>query len=653
MKYVSPYGTTPESAQLICEYFKGNEQIFAKVVTFENVEWESRMLNIAESAISEKALIDLHFDMIVNDGARAITKYYKNLISGKNDVLERAKIKFTNLNSHRIDESADIFRQRAKKRMTNMLAELDLNTINWATNPGGALQTQLTNATGQTVPTSDLQNQLKAALTGGAKPTATGAIANTPEEFDKALAGGEYTGKTEGSTMGFLHELWSALTEGGSTIGIVHLVLDIVGVVGDIFGPAIPIGLVADVLNAIIYFVRATTAPEGESGKFWLLGSISLIAAFVFGAGDVLKLLKPAAKSAAPVMEAILKGGSKAGGDALAKVSAKEAGPVMKLLQFISKNISGVLGKASGLLGKFFDGFIAKLVGWIPFIGKPLKGFFESIGTSFAKYGDNLTGFAKEYSAAEKAAIEIGAKEIDTGVETMLKNSNQSLIIDDATKMAKIVDQDGKAITKEFQADWLKKDFDKKAAGLFGNDKAIAKYYSNVASSNAVMAEGIGKYFIKKGWKSIKGTGKLAFFIGKQIIKLINNGKDWQDLGYKKEEVEYWGNSALHSWLQDEIHKKKEETGATYLPAIDLDSDQKEVFDNITNYQNNYAKLFGQPSIIPVIYNKYGNTEDEFNEFFDEVKKGTVKPEDSDESKKESVKESISHLRYIIPYSKF
>ena len=51
MKYVSPYGNPPESAQLICEYFKGNEQIFAKVVTFENVEWECRMLNIAESAI--------------------------------------------------------------------------------------------------------------------------------------------------------------------------------------------------------------------------------------------------------------------------------------------------------------------------------------------------------------------------------------------------------------------------------------------------------------------------------------------------------------------------------------------------------------------------------------------------------------------------
>ena len=385
MKYVSSYGDTPESVNLICEYFKGNEQVFAKILTLENVEWESRMLNIAESAISESALIDLHFDMIVNDGARAITKYYKNLISGKNDVLENAKLKFSKINSKRLDESADIFRQRAKKRMTNMLAELDLNTLNWTTNPSGAMQAQLANSTGQTIPTSDLQNQLKAALTGGTKPTGTGAIANTPEEFDKALAGGEYTGNTEGSTMGFLHELWNALTEGGSPIGVLHLILDIVGVVGDVFGPAIPIGLVADVLNAIIYFVRAAAAPEGESGKFWLLGSISLIAAFIFGAGDALKLHKFAAKSAAPVMEAILKGGSKAGGEALAKVSAKEAGPVMKLLQFISKNISGVLGKASGLLGKFFDGFIAKLVGWIPFIGKPLKGFFESIGTSFTK----------------------------------------------------------------------------------------------------------------------------------------------------------------------------------------------------------------------------------------------------------------------------
>jgi hypothetical protein len=103
----------------------------------------------------------------------------------------------------------------------------------------------------------------------------------------------------------------------------------------------------------------------------------------------------------------------------------------------------------------------------------------------------------------------------------------------------------------------------------------------------------------------------------------------------------------LSRFLGLEFLKKKEETGAVYVPSLDLDSSEKEVFDRVTNYQNNYAKLFGERTLIPVIYNKYGNedVEEEFADLWKEIGEGSVK--------KEKVTESLSPLRYIIPYSKF
>ena len=343
----------------------------------------------------------------------------------------------------------------------------------------------------------------------------------------------------------------------------------------------------------------------------------------------------------------------------LAKLPAKESGPAIKLLRFIAKNVTEALGKATGMLGKFFEAFVGKVVGWIPFIGKPLKGFFETMGKAFSKYGEKLGNFSKEFGEAEKVALDLAAKDADVAVEAMLKDSKIAMEIDPVTKTAKIIGSDGKLLTKEFPAEQLVKVFDKKATGLFavGEEKAIAKYYSSVASSNTKMLEEVGKYFLKKGWRVTKSAGQLSLFVGKQIIKLIT-GVDPQKAGYKEEEIKYWGNSAMQTWIAQDIHKQKEEAGATYLPAANFDSSEKETFDRITNYQNNYAKLFGQPSIIPVIYKKYGDTDDQFEDFWNSVRKGTVDTPElanatTHSEKEKGVKESLSHLRYIIPYSRF
>ena len=75
MRHISPYYSQPETIALISSYFSKNEDFFAKKITCENIKWEANMLNISEAVLSEKQIFDLHFDMIVNQGAKAVTKY--------------------------------------------------------------------------------------------------------------------------------------------------------------------------------------------------------------------------------------------------------------------------------------------------------------------------------------------------------------------------------------------------------------------------------------------------------------------------------------------------------------------------------------------------------------------------------------------------
>lgn len=613
MEYLIQNEDVPGPSLLISKYFNGTGPVFETTLKYDNFLWELRILEEAESVLPTSLSFDLHLDMILDQGGQAVTRYYKNLINGKNDVLEKAKTHLRKFDHPRINESSLIFNKKAKKKLTERLNEAD--SMISLLDPSKSL-TDL-------IKTSVSKEYKK--KSGEISPITDGAE-NTEAEFEIALGGGEYKGTKEDAS-GVLVKLWNSLTEGNSMIGVIHLLLDILGAFGDFV--FLGMGAIFDILNAIIYFIR---------GKF-LLGAISLIAAVVFGAGDTLKLLKPAARSAEPVMMALIKNGGKSGGEALAKLPAKESGPVLNLLRFIAKNIGTALGKATSLLGKFFDQFLSKAVGWLPIIGKPLKSFFDEIGGAFGRYGQDLTKVSKEFGLAEKTAIDISRKESAESLNTLLKTSGQGIIIEPGSKVAKIVDKEGKVIGKEFPVEWVPGYKSKKA--ILGSEEAIGKYYSGVASSNEKMAEGIGKSLTKMGATAFKRTGQFAFFIGKEIIKLTS-GKDWQEAGYKEEEVEYWGNSALTSFINDRIKKEKKDSGATYIPAVDLDSSEEEVFERITKYQNEYAKLFGQPQIIPVIYDKYGDTEEEFEEAWKAIGLSGTTPDD--------VKESF---KYIIPFSKF
>lgn len=108
-------------------------------------------------------------------------------------------------------------------------------------------------------------------------------LAGTEAEIESVInnAGAVPSGGS-GGILGMLKSLWNTLTEGGSPIGILQLILDFVGLVGDAFTVVgLPIGMVADFINAMIYFYRGKN----------ILGVISLIAMIPFG-GDVAKGFK-------------------------------------------------------------------------------------------------------------------------------------------------------------------------------------------------------------------------------------------------------------------------------------------------------------------------------------------------------------------------
>lgn len=637
--YLEPHNST----ELIAQYFKIHEKKIALALSWEAISWESDLINVAESVISDAMAFDLHFDMIVNQGANAVTNYYRGLITGKNEILERAKLLTKAPNVHKIDESIANFKKLAKSKLTQMLNEETAGALNLldvsafqkqlasVIKPGGLTGTPAAAPTKPTTPTADISSATQA----------------TAADVDKALAGGEKAEGEDTGIFGSIKNLYNSLTEGGSLLGVIHLILDIIGVIGDFIIPGV--GAAADVLNAIIYFIR---------GK-WMLGTISLIAGFVIGGGDALKLLKGSAASAEKVMMKTAEKGAAEGAEELAKIPAKEQGGVLKLLRYIAKNVAGAIGKAIGVLGKFIEGFIAKLSGWIPLIGKPLKAFFEKIGQTFSKYSEKMVNFSKGFSKVESEALKVAAKEADTTLEAFFKSEGE-MTINASTGMVKCTDKSGKIIGKEFSVELLTnpKIMNKKFPNLFkaGEKELIAKYYTSVSKSGSKITGDTLSNLEKWSKAAARAGARLPFAIGKQVIKVIT-GEPLQTSGYTEAEATYWGNAALQSYIQDKLRKQKEETGAAYVPSLDLDSSDEETFDRITNYQNNYAKLFGQPKIIPVIYDKYGRDEEdsEIKEFWDEVKKELPKPSESKKSAKETKKanESFHGLKYIIPFSKF
>ena len=542
------------------QFFEENKSALTKILTFDNLTNEAHALNTIESNIPEKARLDLHINLILN---KETSNYYKSMSNGKNSILEAARKVFPN--SKQITESIESF----KEYLMTLINENDL---------------ALAMPTGIGVPTAPL------------------------------------VPRTGGGFWSVLKKLWNAVTEGGSVIGIIQFIIDIIGLVGDFIIPGV--GVVADILNAIIYAIRG----------MWIPCAISLIAAFVIGAGDSFKLLKAFAAPAEKIMGKLaVRGGAETAAQTLSKISAKERGPILKLLTAIAGNVSGVMGKATSMLGKFWKGF-GKVTGYIPGLGKVLDPIFSGMGKVLSQFGEKMSLFSSNLKILKKGAVEAAEASIDSAVK-----AGGDFIFEGP--WIKVVNKEGRTIAK-YPAKKLEELMAKKAGSkkgaqiLYGGAGQAARVNRTLKNKkvHATLTNRFKKYFKTVGVKRINPKSRfimdLPGFIGKQIYKTAF-GRDWIDgqSNWSRDEVEGHGNGALNDWINDKISKEKLESGASYLPYTELDSQDQESLEHISDYQNHLAKEYGQPTIMSVVSNNIDKEKvsDEFDDFFNAIAEGKVK----------------------------
>lgn len=554
-----------------------------KIATFDNLVAEANFLNTLEDKLPEDEFFNLHLDMIIEG---KVTQYHRALNTGKNLILEKANVP-----------------NEFKAALNEAIEDLKIY-ITQALNEGEALQLG--------APSMDL---------GDMAPHAPN--------------------KSSG-VWSVLKGIWDALTEGGSVIGIIQFLIDIVGIVGDFIFPGV--GVVADLLNALIYAIR---------GK-WLLCAISLVAALVIGFGDALKLFKPYAKIASPIfVKLTMKGGAKEAAELAAKAGAK-GGMAVKLLTKLGELIGGALGKASGLLTRFFGG-IGKVTGKIPLLGGMLEPIFKGISRVFESFSNKMTLFSANVKVLGKEGAELAIKDLEKaiagGATTQLSADAKYLLVHSGGKTvkypAKFVEKTG-----HFAMTYTKDG----ASILFKNSddflkswKAMQKTFNNPAV-NKSFSRKFSEFLAKRrsALNALKAArvAKINFrlMIGKAIYRYIF-GEPWTEGGkWTKAEVEGHGNGAFNDWINRKISEERAATGATYIPSVLLNGNDKETYDRITDYQNHFADITGKPNIIEAVRAKSSKekTEDEFNEFFNSISSGEVKNTGAgDVTKSDNYKEVI------------
>ena len=532
-----------------------------KLVTFDNLVAEANFLNTLEAALPESDFLSNHFDLIIEG---KVTQYHKALNTGRNLILEKANVP-----------------NELKSALNESIEDLKIY-ITQMINEGEAL------ALG--------------APTGG-------------------LDANAHSASKSSGIWSVVKGIWDALTEGGSVIGIIQFLIDIVGIVGDFIFPGV--GVVADVLNAIIYAIR---------GK-WLLCAISLVAAFIIGFGDSLKFFKPVAKPAEEILVVLTKPASAKTAAGLAAKYGSKGSKAVELLSKLARFLPDVLGKAASIITKFSDN-IGKVVGKIPGLGKLLQPIFSGLSRIVKVFSDKMAMFSDNLKLMTKEGAETAFKDINKGLNNYM---NTVKMAPDGKTFTLVVD----GVTKKFPTKLLTKNgFYKMYGGqamteiLFKGAKdfptAYAKYLKTLSNPavNKSFSRRFTEFLVKT--KAAKRVAKIntKLVIGKAIYYYIF-GKEWSagDGNWTKEEVEGHGNGAFNDWINRKITEERNKTGASYIPSVVLDGNDQEVYDRITDYQNHYANITGKPNIIEAIRLKSegDKTQEEFNNFFNQIESGKVK----------------------------
>ena len=267
-----------------------------------------------------------------------------------------------------------------------------------------------------------------------------------------------------------LRSIWNALTENGSPLGIVHLLLDIIGFIpASYFG--FPIDIVADGLNAVIYLL------EGQYGS----ALISVIAAALPGIGDAAKALKLAKgfKKINSLAEVAFKTGKADAG--IVKALAKEDPSTLAKFLNIFSGAKPVITFFVNLAKGVGRGIEALLRSW------PVSMLFGGLGKKLGKWLDTaVTPITKNLDSAIDDMAALTAKGSD--------DITAAVKAGDATKVA---DTGTGLITK------------------LGDELATAKAAGNTAEVKRL--EGLLQTRIEKG---LPGAGR--FVKGGRLIDVIN-----------------------------------------------------------------------------------------------------------------------------------
>jgi hypothetical protein len=523
----------------------------------------------------------------------------------------------------------------------------------------------------------ELKDALRSALNESSSITDSDAniMKNVLSNVDNTLDKSGIDQSKKGGFLKLLNDLYNSLTEGGSTIGILHFLLDIVGLLGDgvMAATGLPVGIIADFLNGVIYMVRAV---NGDSSKY-MLAIVSFIAAVIPFGGDVMKGLIKGSKSGKQLMRIgttyfkpggkIATGTAKISDDAVKLVS--EASPkTIEALEYISKSSGKTIPAIRNYAAKIFDGLLSNIIGWIPFIGKPLKSFFKSIGKMIRGFSDDVAKFSddipKIIKEAEVRQLDDFFKASTKQGATITKKGNNLVIRNTAGEV------------KEIPASLLlRKNIIKKRFGgamssqiddlLKRSDLNIADFYESLAKNVKYFKRNIYNKPLSIGSKKFIPRRSWMIFLGKQIMKMVN-GKD--TLGEDIFETEAVGLSAFSKIFRDAQNKEitQDKNRVYSSPSFNSHLDDNTSYDIINKQLNYNSKMLGLPEIEYIPY--YSKSEDEkwpegLKEFmeagidpsaesFKKMEETFNKPSKNKKFKRvKKVQEAV--LTHLVPFSKF
>lgn len=618
MKHLNDYSSYFNTFNTINSIFENNNLNLDSHLNLYSLKRESFLINEIENIVPNDLIFNMHFDMAIKESQYTLTDYYRTLYSDDSLLLNLLKNKISESELYHLNESIN----NVKKILKNKLFEQDQEN---------------------SIDSSELEDAIKI----------------------------DSVNKSDGSNFKLfklLKGLFNVLTEDGSTIGIIHFILDILGIVGDLImvGTGIPLGLIADILNSIIYLFR----------EKYTLATISFISGVTFGAGDILKGFKPVAKYADEVFLSTSKGANigDAAYEVMKSIPSDKVNLFQRFLDYIFKMIGPVLEKISRILDVFINSFIAKVAGWLPILGKPLKSFFESIGKFFKEYADNMHKFSNDWIKAKPALM---AKETENFIKAATDAMNTGGTIQKKGPNIIITNKTGNPLT--FNADSIlnsgliiRRYPNGPLSKFIKNSHYATQYFNTISEINSKLLPNLIGGSFKIGSKTLYIKPRVFTFFVKQLLKIYknfgfssindekSNSNNNLENNSENPEIKAHTYTALAEAMRNKVKRemKKNPDLIYYVPTTMSmsDEDNKEMLDAIVAQQNFYAKKLGLPEILPASYFKAKEDGDEIPNEVDEFMKSMYTEKELNLMNSQFKLDSYSvqeSLKFIIKYSDF